>query len=140
MKIRIVNIAEIALYLIFIVASIITRLQIARLGYVALPAFLALGSLYFPLGIYTIRSTQINAVYAVLYVILFSLSLTALFSRILKSSFTVPLLLVFIILFLTVALLCIFSGSFSKGATRKIIQWDTPTLVRYTALLITMIV
>ena len=140
MKIRAVNIAEMVFYVIFVVATIITKQKVARLGFVAIPAFLALGALYFPLGYYTIKSAKINTTFSVLYGLLFSLSLTAVFFRILKAKFAVILLLVFVIIFLVLAAVEIITTTFFKRPDGKIMPHDPALLIRFIVLFITMVV
>lgn len=136
MKTRLMILAEIVLFIVFVGASIVTKLKIVRLGFVAIPAFVILGALYFPLGSFTLRSGRVNSTYAGLYGLLFSLSLAAIFFSILKSSFTVVLLLIFITVFLALAVVAYF---FNKP-DRKVLPYDTASAARYVILLISMIV
>jgi hypothetical protein len=103
MKLRLINIIEFFLALVFITTYFLAKKNVADLAYIAFFDGLLLGSLYFPLGFYTLRSSEYNVVYSIFYGILFSVALIGIIFCLSHIDISILLLFLMLTIFLMAA-------------------------------------
>ncbi len=105
MKLRVINIIEAFLGLIFLIAYFLTQKHIADLAYAASFDMLFLALLYFPLGFYTLKSIEYNIVYSIVYGFLFSISLVGMVFTLSHIDLGIVLLLLLLTIFFMAAVM-----------------------------------
>jgi hypothetical protein len=137
MKIRLVNIIEISLGLVFCVSYFLTKLYLSELGWVAFISSIALGILYFPLGFYTLKFQNISTTSSIIYGVAFSTSIVAILFNLININFSILLLVLMIGIFLMIAGLRAFIVFlFTRG---DFLEYNNAIAVRYLILFIYMI-
>jgi hypothetical protein len=132
MKIRKINIVEIALFFLFSAGYFLQRSNVMHhWAWVILLFFMLLGILYFPLGFYTLKSPKFSVIYSIIFGMLFSLSLTAILSSLMKVDISIVLLLILIVLYLMAASIQAVSYYFFSKTEGQIIMYDYGITIRY---------
>ncbi len=103
MKIKAIGIIEIVLFLSFESVYFLQNRNVTNCGWTLLILYILLGSLYFPLGFYTLYSTKFDRLYSSLFGILFSGSITGIFFALINYDLSVLLLMLLIALYVMVA-------------------------------------
>lgn len=131
MKIRKINIVEIALFVLFSTGYFLQKTNVAHWGWITLLIFMLLGILYFPLGFYTLKSPKFSVIYSIVFGMLFSLSLVAILFSLMKAVLSIVFLLIFIILYLMAASFQAASYYFFNKTEGQIIMYDYGITIRY---------
>jgi hypothetical protein len=105
MRLRAINIIEVFLAVVFITTYFLTQQKVADLAYVAFFDMIFLAVLYFPFGFYTLRSTEYNIVYSIVFGIIFSISLVGIAFSLSHIDISIVLLFLMLTIFLMAAVM-----------------------------------
>jgi hypothetical protein len=138
-KIRIINIIEIILFISFTVAYILTKTNVVGLQTTTLLLSALLGFLYFPLGFYTLKSTDVGIGYSIGYGFFFAFPLLAVALSLMNMFISIAIILFLIVTYvMIVSLPAVVNYLFNKPEG-LIIMYNKPFTIRYLALAIFMI-
>lgn len=98
-----------------------------------------LSVLYFPLGFYTLRSTDIGVRFSFIYGVVLSLSLVSIIFSLMKLDISILLLFILLIIFLLIVIIEAFAIKFLDQPNGKIIKYNNGLIVRYLAVFVLMI-
>jgi|GEM_PF-1583097 hypothetical protein len=140
MKIKIAQIIEIVLGGMFICGYFLSHYNVVNLHAITYVASSALGTMYFPLGFYTLKSEKFSVVFSILFGILFSISLIAIMFSLMQLAISIILLISLPSIFLIVAGMQAFIFYFiTKKDEYQILFNDKLLTIRYLVLFVLML-